>query len=216
MNAATDRTTALTSFELTKSDEAALPHAEKRRVRTILLLEHDETDVFFFRRTLAAVGFEGAVKVVGSVGEARDYLEGRVGFADRRYNPLPDLIVSDLRVPGCTGLEFLKWLRTEATHRGIAFVMYSCSLAAGDAERSTAAGAQAFICKPVDFAESMQSVRAILGHLPVLRRSNRLPGHGPCHREVASPALPRRCYFDFRGGVRFPSRSWCAEGFALE
>src|SRR4051812_20805363 len=78
---------------------------------TILLLEHDEADIFFFRRALASLNFPGNVRVVYSVAEARDYLHGRGKYSDREYFPLPDLIVSDLKVPGRTGMEFLEWLR---------------------------------------------------------------------------------------------------------
>src|SRR5688572_10374133 len=64
----------------------------------ILLIENEESDVFLFRRALSRLNFIGVVRVVGSVSEAREYLEGRGRFADRSYDPLPDLIVSDMNL----------------------------------------------------------------------------------------------------------------------
>ena len=49
-------------------------------VPVILLIENDEADIFLFRRALAQLNFPGAVQVVGSVSEARDYLEGHDKF----------------------------------------------------------------------------------------------------------------------------------------
>jgi CheY-like chemotaxis protein len=136
------------------------------RAPTILLLEHDEADVFFFRRALTSVGYTGQVRVVHSVGEARDYLTGRGMFADREYYPLPDLIVSDLKVPGRTGLEFLHWVREQQDFREIPFVMYSGSATGSEGSEVVKAGARAFIRKEVDFNQAISAVGEVLKHLP--------------------------------------------------
>jgi CheY-like chemotaxis protein len=134
--------------------------------QTILLLEHDEADVFFFRRALMRAGFAGQVRVVGSVGEARDYLDGREMFADRRYYPMPDLIVSDFKVPGRTGQEFLEWLQAHPVYRNIAFVMFSGAATDDEAKVALRHGARAFVRKELDFNDAVGAVRMVLTHLP--------------------------------------------------
>lgn len=134
--------------------------------QTILLLEHDEADIFLFRRALASLRFAGQVRVVSSVGEARDYLLGREKFADRKYYPLPDLIVSDLKVPGRTGIEFLHWLQGETNFKEIPFVMYSGSATGSEAKQVVFAGARAFVRKELDFDDAITRVKEILAHMP--------------------------------------------------
>ncbi len=146
---------------------AAFPGLMSGRVeQTILLLEHDDADIFFFRRALALVGFTGQVRVVSSFGEARDYLEGRGKFSDRRYFPMPAMIVSDLKVPGRTGMEFLQWLQTEMNFKDIPFVMYSGSATGSEAQQAVEGGARAFVQKQLDFAEAITKVREILTYMP--------------------------------------------------
>ena len=49
----------------------------------ILLIENDDADVFLFRRALSKLDYRGDVRVVGSVTEARAYMENRGSFADK-------------------------------------------------------------------------------------------------------------------------------------
>jgi CheY-like chemotaxis protein len=137
-----------------------------KRTKTILLLEHDQADIFFFRRALASLDFRGIVRVMESVADARDYLEGRWKYSDRHYYPLPDLIVSDLKVPGRTGLEFLEWLQGEEKFRHIPFVMYSGAATTEESIEVIARGARAFVRKEIDFDEAIQAVDEVLKHLP--------------------------------------------------
>ena len=104
--------------------------------------------------------------MVGSVGEARDYLLGRGKFADREYYPLPDLIVSDLKVPGRTGLEFLHWIKAENEFCEIPFVMYSGSATGNEATEVIRSGARTFVRKELDFNDAIRAVREVLKYLP--------------------------------------------------
>lgn len=80
--------------------------------QTILLVEDFDADVFRFRCALSALNFPGRLRVAASIGQARDYLEGRGGYADRAYYGVPALIVSDLQFRGESGWQFLRWLRS--------------------------------------------------------------------------------------------------------
>ena len=131
----------------------------------ILLLENEENDVFFFRRALTALDFRGQVRVVPNTSQAREYLEGRGAFRDRLYYPLPDLIVSDLKMPGQTGIEFLQWLRTHPDYGRIPFVMFSGSALPQDREAALRDGARAFFTKSGEFTTTRERVREILAFL---------------------------------------------------
>jgi CheY-like chemotaxis protein len=90
----------------------------------ILLVENDEDDVFLLRGALSSLNFKGTVRVVGSVSEARQYLMGEGKFTDTEYYPCPDMIVSDIGLPGETGMSFLAWIKAgHCAH--IPFVLFS-------------------------------------------------------------------------------------------
>src|ERR1044072_4202030 len=126
------------------------------RMTTILLIENDEGDVFLFRRALSRLNYAGAGRVVGSVSQARAYLEGTTPFADRDYYPLPDLIVSDMSLPGQTGIDFLERLREDARFTELPFVFLSGSFQPHHRVRSTELGAGAFYTKSGDIEKMIE------------------------------------------------------------
>jgi len=136
---------------------------EKRAV--ILLIEDDETDVFFLRRALNSLGFTGDVRVVVNAWQARDYMEGRGAYSDRTYFWTPNLVLCDLHMPGATGLDFLKWLRDHPLFQHIPLVIWSGSLTVVAANGLLQAGANACVLKTPDFKKLCANVQAMLHHL---------------------------------------------------
>jgi two-component system, chemotaxis family, response regulator Rcp1 len=131
----------------------------------ILLLENEENDVFFIRRALAAVQYKGQVHVVATATQARSYLEGAGEYKDRIYFPMPDLIISDLKMPGKTGVEFLEWIRNDTRYFQIPFVMLSGSALPEDREAAFRNGARAFFTKSGDFSVMRERVQEILTYM---------------------------------------------------
>jgi two-component system, chemotaxis family, response regulator Rcp1 len=131
----------------------------------ILLLENEDNDVFFIRRALAAIQYKGQVHVVATATQARSYLEGTGEFKDRAYFPMPDLIISDLKMPGKTGVEFLEWLRNDTRYFQIPFVMLSGSALPEDREAAFRNGARAFFTKSGDFSVMRERVQEILTYM---------------------------------------------------
>ncbi len=132
----------------------------------VLLIENEEADVFLFRRALSQLNSKVTVRVVGSVSEARDYLEGRGPFADRQYFPVPDLIVSDMNLPGVTGNVFLEWLRQTPGFKDIPFVFLSGSLQTPDRVRAAELGADSLFVKTGDISVMKERVANMLRFLP--------------------------------------------------
>jgi CheY-like chemotaxis protein len=77
----------------------------------VLLIENEENDAFLFRRALSKAEWQGDVRVVESVSEARAYMENSSPFTDMDYFRCPDLIVSDYRLNTQTAQDFIEWLR---------------------------------------------------------------------------------------------------------
>jgi CheY-like chemotaxis protein len=137
---------------------------------TILLIENDENDVFFFRRCLGAVDARVNVRVVTSAWQARDYMAGRAPYHDRKYYPIPDLIVTDVHLPGASGVEFVQWLREEEKFRSLPLFTMSGSFGSGELAKAVESGLQGHFVKTGDFEKCKGFVSQMLKHLPREKR----------------------------------------------
>lgn len=148
--------------------QSARPFIVSARVKesVVLLVENEENDVFFFRRALSAIAFRGRLQVVESVTQARAYLLGDGRYSDRLYFPVPDLIISDFKLHGETGLEFCRWIQSQPEYAEIPFVLLTGSATQKEGEAAVTTGAAAFFNKTADFAEMKRILKGILEHLP--------------------------------------------------
>ena len=128
----------------------------------ILLIENDDNDVFVFRRALAAAGWCGDVRIVGSATEARAYFENAQPFQNPDYHRLPQLIVSDSRLTGGTAMEFLDWLRAQSFQPPIPIVILSGHLSENPAQQLSRIGALAFVAKTGNVAVLAASLKPLL------------------------------------------------------
>lgn len=129
--------------------------------KLLLLVEDNASD-----EQLALLAFKRAnvpcdIVVVRDGADALDYLfvEGR--HAERDPGIRPDLILLDLKLPRISGLDVLRRLRAHATTRLLPVVVLTASGEDADVQRSYALGANAYLRKPVDFAEFCDVARAL-------------------------------------------------------
>jgi CheY-like chemotaxis protein len=74
---------------------------------------------------------------------------------------MPDLILTDLSMPGTNGLELIGRLKADGRTKDIPIVMFSSSAGPDDRERALAAGCVAFYEKPVGLAGLTEMLHAI-------------------------------------------------------
>src|SRR3954467_409184 len=77
----------------------------------ILLVEDDVDDAFFVERALNKAGVQHQLVHLRDGAEAIRYLRGEGDYQDRKENPMPSLILLDLKMPTVSGLEVLSWLQ---------------------------------------------------------------------------------------------------------
>ena len=128
-------------------------------MKTLLIVEDSEDDVFFLRRALKSVGISGSVHVANDGQEAIDYMAGKGKFADRHKYPLPSLILLDLKLPKVDGLEVLGAVKGDPRTRAIPVVMLTSSREESDLVRSYELGVNAFVVKPVGFKEFFDAIQ---------------------------------------------------------
>ena len=129
------------------------------------MIEDENNDVILFRRALEDLSFPGTLREVESVSKARDYLQGAVPFDDRHDYPLPDLIVSDMNLPGATGYDFLEWLRAQEKFCDMPFLFLSGSFAPVEKGRANELGILVF-AKTSSKEVMRERVESILKLLP--------------------------------------------------
>src|SRR4051794_1862115 len=68
--------------------------------------------------------------------EAQSYLSGEGRFSDREAFPLPDLILSDVKMPRLDGFELLAWVKAQPLLASIPFIMLTSSPLDCDQDRA--------------------------------------------------------------------------------
>lgn len=127
----------------------------------ILLAEDDPNDVLLIKRALRKSYVNNPLQVVSDGQEAIDYLCGNPPFDNRTTHPFPSLVITDLKMPRCTGLEFLAWTSKNPAYRVIPTIVLSSSNQEQDVMRAYELGANTYMVKPNDFDGLSNLVSAI-------------------------------------------------------
>jgi CheY-like chemotaxis protein len=124
----------------------------------VLLVEDDPGDVLMTREAFADYKIANNLNVVTNGEDAIAYLrkEGRFAGATR-----PDLVLLDLNLPRRDGREVLVEVKGDADLRRIPIVVLTTSEADEDIAAAYDLHANAYVRKPVDFAQFVHAVRAI-------------------------------------------------------
>ena len=120
----------------------------------ILLLEDQENDILLIRRAALKANASHQLHAVNNGQEAVRYLVGEE--IDRNQFPIPDLILTDLKMPIMDGLEFLRWRRDNAAAWMIPTIVLSGSGLDTDIREAYRLGASSYFTKPNDPAELSQ------------------------------------------------------------
>ncbi|MGQ3411877.1 response regulator [Natrinema versiforme] len=123
----------------------------------ILLVEDNPGDVRLTKEAFKQGRIENDLHVVSDGTEALDFLSQRSGYADA---PRPDLILLDLNLPGKDGEEVLEELKDDSALRSIPVIVLTSSRAEEDVVKSYELHANAYLTKPVDPDEFIETVRA--------------------------------------------------------
>jgi CheY-like chemotaxis protein len=84
-------------------------------------------------------------------------MQGRMGL-DLAREHVPDLILLDVHLPDMQGDIVLRHLRADARTKDIPVAMVSADATPGQIERLKAAGAQAYLTKPIDVKQLLAFV----------------------------------------------------------
>jgi CheY-like chemotaxis protein len=129
-------------------------------LKRILLIEDDPKDIELTLTALDEYNLANEVVTVRDGVEALDYLYRREDFAQRpEGNPI--VILLDLKMPRLDGVGILRQLKTDEQMRLIPVVILTSSRESRDLEECYRLGVNAYVVKPVRFAEFVEAVKQI-------------------------------------------------------
>lgn len=118
--------------------------------KRVLVVEDNELNLKLFCDLLRAHEYvaEGVRDGREAVGRARAFL--------------PDLIITDIQLPHMTGYELIAQLKGDLALRTIPIMAVTAYAGREDEDRIRAAGANAYVSKPIALAAFIAQVRALL------------------------------------------------------
>jgi two-component system, response regulator, stage 0 sporulation protein F len=141
---------------MTDSIEKTDPNTSNRRSPQILLAEDDEDTRTIIAAALRRSGYE--VVEVKTGAELLEHVGATLLFRD--LSPPPDLIVSDIRMPGFTGTGVLAGLRDADID--MPFILMTAYGGAEARRQSENLGADALFLKPFDIDEFLKTVSSLI------------------------------------------------------
>jgi CheY-like chemotaxis protein len=127
----------------------------------ILLVEDRRMDVELTLDAFREARLSNTVQVAYTGEQALDYLFGRGAFADPDKRQIPDLILLDLKLPGISGQEVLRQVKSAPDLKRIPIVVHTSSREDRDRNESYDNGVNSFLVKPITFDGFMEVVKQV-------------------------------------------------------
>jgi two-component system cell cycle response regulator DivK len=124
--------------------------AKGRELARILIVEDNALNIKLFCDLLAAHGHQPE-----AVTDSRNALDAARQFA-------PDLVITDIQLPHVSGLDLIRMIRKDEQLSQVPIMAVTAYSARGDEERIRAAGAQAYVSKPISVVKFAQTVDELL------------------------------------------------------
>jgi two-component system cell cycle response regulator DivK len=109
---------------------------------------------------------EKNMKLVRDVLQVKGYSTLEAGTAEMgielAIEKRPDLILMDIHLPGISGIEALKLLRSNPATAAIPVIAVTASVMQQDRKQITEAGFDAYVGKPISLKEFLDAVRSAL------------------------------------------------------
>jgi len=131
-------------------------------MKTILYLEDDEHDIFFLQRALSAQAPDLGFYHVSNLADATAYLEGAGRYSDRKRFHFPDLILSDVSIPGGSGFQFARWIRQHPNFMSLPIILLTGAAQETELQKAAISGADCCLEKSTDFSLLLRKIRECL------------------------------------------------------
>jgi CheY-like chemotaxis protein len=142
--------------------------------KVVLIAEDNQDDFFLIQRAFRRADIPVELMWVKDGSEAKSYLDGIA----RSKEPIPALILADLKMPRMDGFELLSWVRSNSNLRRLPFVVLTSSSQSPDINRAYDMGANSYLVKPSRFEDLMSLSQGLKDYWLTLNQSPELPPSG--------------------------------------
>jgi two-component system, response regulator len=129
--------------------------------KVILLIEDNLSDEKLTLLAFKSCGVANEVVVARDGVAALDYLFATGSHAGRNSALLPTVVLLDLNLPKMDGLEVLRRIRADERTKLLRVCILTASKEEEDILRGYSLGANAYVRKPVEFAEFAEAVKTL-------------------------------------------------------
>lgn len=130
------------------------------KILPILYAEDNDNDIELTLAAFRECNLKNRIDVVKDGQEVIDYLTYQ-GKYNNREKEHPVVVLLDIKMPRVDGLQALKIIKENSELKHIPVVMLTSSSMEKDLIESYELGANAYVIKPIDFIEFMDSVKNI-------------------------------------------------------
>jgi CheY-like chemotaxis protein len=133
----------------------------KRTLFPMMVVEDNPDDFYLLKRAFHKNEIRNPIHWLQDGLEAIEYLEGRGRYSDREKNPLPKVVVVDIKMPRLGGLELLGWIKSHPNLSLLPVLVMSSSNLDVDVARAYQLGANSFFVKPSTFDDLFTLTKTI-------------------------------------------------------
>jgi CheY-like chemotaxis protein len=126
-----------------------------RHHEIVFVIEDDTLDALAVEQAFADLGAPNPMVVVATGSEALDYLH-------RTESNAPGLILLDLNLPGMSGMELLRHLKTDPVLKRIPVVVLSSSNEERDRHEAFDLSAAGYFVKPMNYDTFVGMIRTVI------------------------------------------------------
>ncbi|MGM0510303.1 MAG: response regulator [Thermoplasmatota archaeon] len=136
----------------------------------MLLVEDDPNDVLLLKHAFEKLEVSLDLETFAKGEEALSFLKEADGFSEDDDH-FPYIIILDLKLPGKSGFDVLKWIREQDDLQHVPVIILSSSAHKKDILKSYRLGANSYLVKPVNHDDLIGMVRTIKDYWLDLNRT---------------------------------------------
>jgi CheY-like chemotaxis protein len=131
-----------------------------KKLKRILLAEDNPLDVELTLEAIAEYNMADQITVVRDGVEVIEYLKYEGKYKSRKVEN-PVVLLLDIKMPRMDGIEVLKVIRNDQLFSTLPIVMLTSSREKRDLKRCYELGANAYVVKPVNFKEYLETLQSV-------------------------------------------------------
>ncbi len=130
----------------------------------ILVIDDNSNDLALIVKAFENNAFRTNILCMDNGDEALAYLMGDGVFADRKQNPYPSMLITDINMPGVDGFEILEYLQSNPAKEIIPTIVLSSSEDPDDIRVAYKLGAFSYLVKPFRFDDLCTQIGSLINY----------------------------------------------------